>query len=563
MEYTHGDIQGVQEGIIVADTSGKVEYVNSKVCEMLLFSRDQLVEQPVTDIVYDRTFRQEWDHLVRALESGESVERPEIRLVCKNGAFVQVNMTCTLMKNPARGENWIVFYLIDISKEISTTKELERRNRELTRENSKLVKESTNFRRISELKTKFLGIASHELKTPLTSIKGYSELLIDNMSDELTPQVEKMLRRIKKAADKLHNVINDMLDVSRIEQNRLRLKPETVDLEKILRDAIQDLGHFIGKRNIGVEVDIESALPDYYGDEIRLHQVFTNLMSNAIKYSPDHTVVTCSIAVRDGAFHICIKDEGIGIDESEYDKIFTPFYEVSHAANHCSSHVKYMGGGTGLGLSIVKGIIQRHGGEIWVESNGTKRESCAQGSEFNIQLPLDSQIPWDDDETRMMHLNSIMNQPIISSGKYGVLPHDRDDSTESEAKKQKILIIDDDAETIEICRVLLEEQYTLLTCATGEIGLRMAFENNPDLILLNIYLPGLAGDLTCRILKSQGETKKIPVAFFSAATQDNEIEQAYASGGDDFIIKPFNNAELIDKVRGLLNPQGAFFKGES
>ncbi|MGM0444070.1 MAG: ATP-binding protein [Fibrobacterota bacterium] len=552
------DIQGVQEGIIVAATDRAVEYVNNRVTELLNFSRDQLINQPVTDLIYDRAFRDDWDVLVQRLEEGDAVTYDSIKLVCRNGVLKPVKLNCTLMKNPAKEESWIVFYVVDISKEIEASRELERRNRELTRENSKLIKESTNFKRISELKTKFLGIASHELKTPLTSIKGYSELLTDTMSDELTPKVEKMLRRIKRAADKLHHVVNDMLDVSRIEQNRLRLKPVKLSLREVMEDSIRELSHFIEKRSMRIALEIDDGLPDYYGDRTRMHQVFTNLISNAVKYSSDNTAITCSMTIEDGAFHIVVKDQGVGIDPLEQEKIFTPFYEISSTVNHSSSHVNYMGGGTGLGLSIVKGIVQRHGGAIWVESDGIGPEGGRSGgSSFHIQLPLESKIRWDDDETRMMQLDSIMSQPRSKDGASG---NDQPRS-DSHREKKSILIIDDDAETIEICRVLFEERFSVDTSATGEIGLRMAFEKKPDLILLNIYLPGLGGDLTCRILKSQSETREIPVAFFSAATQDNEIEQAYASGGDDFIIKPFSNRELLDKVCTLLNQEGVIPSG--
>jgi PAS domain S-box-containing protein len=546
MEYAQDEMQAVQEGIIVADRDGCVEYVNDRVTRILSFTKKQLLKQPVTDIVYDRYFKDNWESIVESVCRGNRIVRDDIRLVSKNGAFARVSLTCTLMRNPAKDEDWIVFYIVDISKEIATTRELERRNRDLARENTKLMKESTNFKRMSELKTKFLGIASHELKTPLTSIKGYSELLLDNMQDEYSPKVQKMLERIQGAADKLHTVINDMLDVSRIEQNRLRLKPEELSIEEVLSESLQEVNHFISRRHMEVSIDVPDKIPLYYGDRMRLRQVFTNLISNAVKYSFDNTTIACLVEIRDGAFHIVVEDQGVGIDVHEREKIFTPFYEVSNAPDYTGNYVKEMGGGTGLGLSIVRGIVKRHGGEIWVEDGSRENAMGYRGSQFHIQLPIQTELEWDDDETRMFELQSIMNQPTGAKFPLNAPPdeHSGEDKT--------IVIIDDDAETIEVCRALFEERYTLLTSATGELGLRLAFEQTPDLILLNIYLPGLSGDRICRILKSQKETRTIPVAFFSAATQDNEVELAYDSGGDDFIIKPFNNKELLDKVAHLL-----------
>lgn len=539
----------IQEGIIITSLSGTIEYINSKVVEILKFEEVQLLGQPITDLIYDRRYKDEWDLIVSGISNGKPLEEGTVKMVSKNGRLTPVRMSCSTMKKPSHGESWLVFYIVDISREIDTSKELEKRNRELTRENSKLMKESSNFKRISELKTKFLGIASHELKTPLTSIKGYSEILLDTMVDELSPKVKRMIERISRAGDKLHNVVNDMLDVSRIEQNRLRLKPEDLNMAELLIDCRDELQHFLEKRNISSIFDMPQNLPTYYGDKVRMHQVFTNLFSNAVKYSPDNTTITCTVKLQDGCFHIVIKDQGVGIDPLEHENIFTPFYEVANTVNH-STGVKFMGGGTGLGLSIVKGIIQRHGGEIWVESDGPD-SGDSKGSEFHIQLPIESNIHWSDDETQMMKLNSIMEQPIKSS-KFKTTPE--------KADKKRILIIDDDAETVEICRVIFEDKFDLLTSATGEVGLRIAFRDKPDLILLNFYLPGLGGTQICRILKTQEETNAIPVAFFSAATQDNEIEQCYASGGDDFIVKPFSNRELIDKVRALMSSDVDIFK---
>lgn len=540
----------IQEGIIITSLSGTIEYINAKVVEILKFEEVQLLGQPITDLIYDRRYKDEWDQIVAGISKGKPLEEGTVKMVSKNGRLTPVKMSCSTMKKPSHGESWLVFYIVDISREIDTSKELEKRNRELTRENSKLMKESSNFKRISELKTKFLGIASHELKTPLTSIKGYSEILLDTMVDELSPKVKRMVERISRAGDKLHNVVNDMLDVSRIEQNRLRLKPEDLDLKELLIDCRDEVQHFLEKRNIESVFNVPDGLPTYYGDKVRMHQVFTNLFSNAVKYSPDNTTITCNVEIRDGGFHIIIKDQGVGIDPIEHENIFTPFYEVANTVNH-STGVKFMGGGTGLGLSIVKGIIQRHGGEIWVESDGPDATSGACGSEFHIQLPLESNIHWSDDETQIMKLNSIMEQPIKSS---------KFKQSVSKSDKRRILIIDDDAETVEICRFIFEENFELLTSATGEVGLRIAFRDKPDLIMLNFYLPGLGGTQICRILKTQEETKGIPVAFFSAATQDNEIEQCYASGGDDFIVKPFSNRELMDKVKNLISGDDNIFK---
>jgi CheY-like chemotaxis protein len=272
-----------------------------------------------------------------------------------------------------------------------------------------------------------------------------------------------------------------------------------------------------------------------------MHQVFTNLLSNAIKYSPDNSAVGIKIFLEEEKhFHIVVTDRGIGIDKKELKKIFQPFYEVGSTTRHSSDATKFMGGGTGLGLSIVKGIIERHGGIIWAESDGARRGEFL-GSEFHIVLPLKAKIKWDDDETKRLKLKKIMGLEKKETKR--AKPRD---------KKPVILIIDDEKEALEISSMILESSFEILTAETGEEGLRMAFEHKPSLILLDAYLPGLDGYRICRILRTQDDTKDIPIAFFSAATQDNEIEMCYACGGDDFIVKPFSSKEMLAKVNKLL-----------
>jgi CheY-like chemotaxis protein/two-component sensor histidine kinase len=390
------------------------------------------------------------------------------------------------------------------------------------------------------MKSNFLSIASHELKTPLTSIKGYSDIIIDNMKEKIDSGVYRMIESINRAADRLHRVVNNILDVTRIEQKRLRLKPEFLDLGAVAKDCIDDLGQFTIKRNITFSCKFQDELPPFYGDKMRMQQVFTNLFSNAIKYSPDGSRVEVSIyAESTERLHILVKDSGIGIDKCEQRNIFDPFYEVGNANRHSTDATKFMGGGTGLGLSIVKGIVERHGGRIWVESDGV-RENTFPGSEFHIVLPRHSEISWDDDETKALVIERLEDR------------EGEDVVTRDINEKPTILFIDNDREAVEIARMILENAFEIFVAENGETGLTLAFEHHPSVILMDSYLPGLDGYRICRLLRSQEETRDIPIAFFSAGTQNTEIQKCFASGADDFIVKPFSGRELVDKIWRLL-----------
>ncbi len=536
-------IEQIPEGVVVTDLSGRIKYANANAAECLGYGNEKLNKQSIAEIFLGTEDGQEWGDVVSVIQNGD--------LFVSKGHFICVDHTerlCSLhgfmiYNKSSKGEEAeVVLIFRDITKQQRIAAELERKNLEMAKMNSELIRSNLELKRVSELKSNFLSIASHELKTPLTSIKGYSEIIIENMKDHLDGGLFRMIESISRAADRLHRVINNMLDVTRIEKKRLRLHPEPLDLAKTAQDCIEDLAQFSAQRSITFKPRFQENLPEFYGDKMRIQQVFTNLFSNALKYSPDNTEVDVVIRRENESFHIIVKDYGIGIDQNEQDKIFDAFYEIGKATRHSTNFSKFLGGGTGLGLSIVKGIIERHGGRIWAESKGTL-EGEYPGSEFHIILPLEAKIPWEDDDTKVI---SVATATAAKGNK-------REGQEEAEVnQKPRILLIDDDREAIEIARMVLENAFEILVAESGENGLTMAFEQKPSMILLDLYLPGLDGSRICRILRSQEETRDIPIAFFSAGTQNDEMQRCFASGADDFIVKPFSGKELVEKIWRIL-----------
>jgi len=434
-----------------------------------------------------------------------------------------------------------VLVIRDITHEQRVAELVEAKNIQMAKMNTELARSLAELKKVSDLKSNFLSIASHELNTPLTSIKGYSDIIIDNMREKVDPSVYRMIESIGRAADRLHKVVNNILDVTKIERGRLRLRPEYMDMGAAMRDCADELSQIAQKRNITFRTSTApEVLPQFYGDKHRMMQVFTNLMNNAVKYSPDGSVVNVSIAVEDGNFHITVADSGIGIDKNEHKNIFAPFYEVGSANRHSTDPSKFMGGGSGLGLSIVKGIVERHGGKVWVESQGTS-EGSFPGSTFHVSLPLHSEISWDDDESNLAESRLREADNL-----------DLDALDEEELGKPVILFIDQDKESTALASTVIENVYDILAVENGEQGLMTALTQKPSLILIDSRLPGLDGYTVCRILRSLDETKNIPIAIFSAGVQDAEIQKGFSCGADDFIVKPFTGRELVEKVCRLL-----------
>jgi signal transduction histidine kinase/CheY-like chemotaxis protein len=429
----------------------------------------------------------------------------------------------------------------DITREQAAADLIEAKNIEMAKINSELIRSNAELKKISELKSNFLSIASHELNTPLTSIKGYSDIIIDNMEAKIEPSIFRMIGSISRAADRLHRVVNNILDVTKIEQGRLRLRPEQIDLGAIMRDCCDEICQIAEKRGITFNLNIDASLPQFYGDRSRMHQVFTNLFNNAVKYSPDGSRVDASLVVEDeNRFHITVADHGIGIDKNEQKNIFDPFYEIGCSRHHSTSIAKFMGGGSGLGLSIVRGIVGRHGGKVWVESEGTA-EGEFHGSVFHITLPLHSNISRDDDESYHEEDESEEASDISF-----------DKMSDEGFGRPAILFIDPDKESIATASMAIENIFDVLEAESGEQGLIIAFSHKPSLILMDSRLPGLDGYRICKILRSQEETKNIPIAFFSAVAEDAEIQKCFACGADDFIVKPFSGRELVEKICRLL-----------
>ncbi len=533
-------IEHIPDGVIVSSPAGEITYINANASEALGYGAEKLTSLSFDAIVVGTEEGESWQEILQSVLAGE-VYQGMAHLECSDGSERLGILTAYANRDDADQILDIVVIFRDVTRERRIAAELEQKNIEMAKMNSELIRSNLELKRVSELKSNFLSIASHELKTPLTSIKGYSEIIIENMREKLDGGVFRMIESISRAADRLHKVINNMLDVTRIEQKRLRLHPERLDLAETAKDCIDELAQFSAQRGITFNCNFDDNMPLFYGDKMRMQQVFTNLFSNALKYSPDDSIVDVRIMLENETrFHMTVKDYGIGIDSAEHDKIFDAFYEIGHTTRHSTDFAKFMGGGTGLGLSIVKGIIERHGGRIWVESEGTSRETFP-GSEFHILLPVESKIQWDDDETKVINIEPEPREEVSA-----------DDDTELIEQKPRILIIDDDREAVEIARMVLENAFDIEVAESGEDGLTKAFTYKPSLILLDLYLPGLDGGRVCRIFRTQEETRDLPIAFFSAGTQNDEMQRCFASGADDFIVKPFSGKELVEKIWRLL-----------
>ena len=282
--------------------------------------------------------------------------------------------------------------------------------RDVTKEReiiTNLEKSAAGLTRLNRMKDSFLGLASHELKTPLTVIMGYAELLQSDMKEKLPAAAQEMIKNISGAAARLDTVVKDMIDVSKIDQKQLDLKLEQVNVNALIEEAVGELRFFFALRKQEISVTLDDSLPMIRGDRTRLHQLLSNVLGNAIKFTPDGGKISVRTSLRrlesnpqasgfDGVFsserqpflEIAVSDTGIGIDPDDQIRIFDKFYEVGDIEEHSSGKVAFKSRGAGLGLSIAKGVAEMHGGTIWVESKGYDQSECP-GATFHILLPME------------------------------------------------------------------------------------------------------------------------------------------------------------------------------
>ena len=367
------------------------------------------------------------------------------------------------------------------------------------------------------MRAEFLAMVSHELRAPLTSIKGSASTVLDSTADLDPAVVRQFFRIIGDQADHMHALVADLLDVARIETGTLAVSPEPAEAA-VLVDRARNAFKSAGGRNT-LAIDIEPDLPLVMADRRRVVQVLGNLLSNAARHSPASSVIRVS-AVRDGV-HVAVSvaDEGRGIPAESLPHLFRKFSRAQS---------EEQGGDTGLGLAICKGIVEAHGGRIWAESDGP-----GLGARFTFTLPT-------VEEAR--------------SGAAGGL---RPVSTRSTRQRQReerervrVLVVDDDPNDLRYIRdTLIESGYDPVVTGDPEEAVRLMEEERPDLALLDLMLPGTDG---IELMKDILDVADVPVIFLSAYRREEVVARAFETGAVDYVVKPFSPTELAARIKAAL-----------
>jgi two-component system KDP operon response regulator KdpE len=363
-----------------------------------------------------------------------------------------------------------------------------------------VVQDLRKLREVERLKADFVALVSHELRTPLTTIKGASQAILRRGPVDLE-RVRELVQIVDEQGDRLQELIDNLLSLSQLEAGALRLRRETVDLADLIDRVLrQQREHGPGLRLVA---EIAPGLPPVSADPRRIEQVLTNLLDNARKYASAGDAITISARPDGPLVLVGVRDGGPGIAPPDRERVFDRFYQA--APNATSA------GGAGLGLAICKSLVESHGGTIWADA--------APGGGALIQFTLPA----------------LEEEPASA-------PADRGGA--------QLLVVDDDAALRRVVARSLEDSgYRVVAVGDGEAALDALTRTSPDLVLLDVMLPGVDG---FALLRQMREWTSAPIIMLTARASEQDIVRGLQRGADDYVTKPFRLGELLARIEALL-----------
>jgi len=545
-DYLKNVLDDSADVIMTTNLEGKIVEFNRGAEKILGYERDEVIDRLASELYLNKGER---DKILDKMEREGSLSNYETQLVAKNGRVIDISLTISKLGN-GMGK---IIGTVGISKDITEEKrirlEIDNKNNELKEVNDRLEErilertielERSNQRleRANKVKNQFIANMSHELRTPLNSIIGFSEILLSDTFGKVTEKQARYANNILTSGKHLLQLINNILDIAKIEAGKMTLDYSTFSALNIINEVMSIINPLADKKGVHLEVRLNEDLPQLTADTIKFKQILYNLLSNAIKFThQDGRVSLVAEKVKNATFtneeviearavdqkefvQISVMDNGIGIRPDDMDRIFEEFEQAD--SSYSRSHE-----GLGLGLALTKRLIELHGGTIWVESHVNK------GSTFSFIIPTVARTP----QTKSLSIdNTPLYTPSVSV----------EDITPAKPNAPLVLVVEDDKLTSELLSVyLLKSGYSVAHAYDGNDAIAKAQELKPFAITLDVMLPHKDGWEVLQILKRQEETKDIPVLINSIV--DNK-ERGFILGAADYFIKPLDSVKLIERL---------------
>lgn len=487
-------LDAAPDAIIESDAAGHIVLVNEIALRMFGYSREEMLALRIEALVPEAVRDRHTSHRESFLAHPST--RPmgtglELQAARKDGSIFPVEISLS----PIQSEAGI--HVIAIVRDVTTRRQSEDRfremreqfTRELEEKNRQLQQRNAEVERSDRLKSEFLASMSHELRSPLHTISGFAELLIEELEGPLNEKQKRFVSNIQHDSQHLLALINDLLDISKIEAGRMEFYPELFALLPAVEEVVEMIRPRAAAKNIQTSIEMDPSIM-VHADRVRLRQILTNLLSNAVKFTPEAGRVSVSAFARPGRIAISVADSGVGIAREDHDAIFDKFYQVG-------STTKGVREGTGLGLAITKRLVEQQGGKIWVCSE------LDRGSQFTFTA-----------------------QASESAGS---------------EPRPLVLIIEDQPRAAELLvNYLTPEGFRTLCVESAEHAAAIAIELSPDAVIVDVS--SLAARMI-RSLRNAPALESVPIVVVSVA---EEAGAASELGVYAHLTKPVGKKKLLD-----------------
>jgi PAS domain S-box-containing protein len=469
-------------------------------CEKVTgYSRQELIGKSDRDFFPERQANWFVAQDRRALQNGEMIDIPEEKMQTRHFGERILHTQKIPLLGPDGRPAYVLGLSEDVTERLLYQDHIELKNRELEQRNSEVI-------RANQLKSQFLASMSHELRTPLNAILGFSELLLDQSAGALVDKQKRWIDFIQKGGRHLLQLINDILDLSKIEAGQVEINAESFPVEAAIPEVISNIRPLMMDKKISLTTRLEPELV-VLADRLRFKQILYNLLSNAVKFTPMEGQIAVEASQVGNLVRFALSDTGIGIDPQNQQIIFEEFRQVGESAKGIKE-------GTGLGLAICRRLVEQQGGKITVESE------LGKGATFIFTLPLG-------------------RRDAMPAAPGAVL-------APSKTKQPVVLVVDDEPQERELlASYLAPEGYRIVTAATEEEAVAIARDLRPDVITLDILMPSGSGWEMLYRLRNTPETSKIPIVVVSIVDQK---QLGFSLGAVEYVVKPVSKEILLEAL---------------
>ena len=520
-------LDSLSELVVFMDSELKIIWLNKVALDYMGMKLDDVIGHRYQDLYILYKENPSKSPVLKALESGNE-EFGEV--------VTQDGKVWTVTAVPIKNEDGRITGILNTGLDIT----VHRRSEE------KLIQAKLEAEEANNSKSEFLTNVSHELRTPLNSIIGFSDILLDKVFGELNEKQFRYISNISTSGKHLLALINDILDLSKVEAGKMELHYSEFSIDSVFEEVKAVLSPLIQVKSLEVTFNVESDFTTLEADRGRLIQILYNLVSNAIKFTPNGGKVSVYCKESGNRALISVIDTGIGISAEDQVKLFQPFTQLD-----ASTSKQYCG--TGLGLALVKKIVNLHQGDIWVESDPGK------GSNFTFALPLRKPLELRkaskigiEDVILEFEMNKAEALPVkenVENLQEEVELPEICSSEKGDVKQELILVVDDDKSSSELLSIILKDAgYSVALLYSGKRVLEVAKSLKPDIITLDVFLPDTNGWLVLRQLQNDPYTASIPVLIISM-TNNNEL--GITLGATYSFAKPVKRIELVNSLREI------------